>query len=173
MNHVLTSLSLWGCAIGAEGASALAEALACPDLRSAPFCGRSQENTALTHLNLRTNNISVEGARAVAELLKVSVRWRYPMILPLGGGQCRLQCALPKQSWRVLSPFSCQVNHTLTSLVLNNNYIGTEGAQALAEGLRVSAVLAGKRSSDGFVDVHVHARPIPVCFIGAGRATPS
>jgi Ran GTPase-activating protein (RanGAP) involved in mRNA processing and transport len=85
----------------------------------------------LTKLVLYTNSIEDEGAKAIAEALKVN-----PVVSELELGDNEIGDEGAKAIAEAL-----KVNAVLTVLGLTGNEIGYEGAKAIAEALKVNAVL--------------------------------
>ena len=92
-------------------------------------------NAVMTTLNLRVNNIGVEGAKAIAEALKVNAVLNK---LSLGGNEIGVVGA------KAIAE-ALKVNAVLTTLHLDANNIGAVGAKAIAEALKVNAVLTELR----------------------------
>jgi hypothetical protein len=113
-NTSLTTIDLWKKAIGAEGASTLADAL--------------KVNTSVTTIGLAYNAIGSEGASALADALKVnaSVTNLYLSVNAIGDeGALVLADAL-------------KMNTSVTNLYLRDNAIDDEGASALVDMLQVN-----------------------------------
>jgi Ran GTPase-activating protein (RanGAP) involved in mRNA processing and transport len=136
-NASLTKLALRDCAIGDDGAEALAEALgtnrtlARLDLRSNGIGARgalalgSARPAALTHLVLSRNEFADEGARALFDALRTN---RVLTALDLA------RCSLGDGAMPSVQGFLA-ANATLTSLDLSGNRIGDRGAQVLCDTL--------------------------------------
>jgi len=88
-------------------------------------------NAVLTTLVLYTNSIGDEGAIAIAEALKVNA---VVTTLVLGGNNIGDEGAIAIAE-------ALKVTAVLTILRLDENNIGAEGAKAIAEALKVNAVL--------------------------------
>ncbi|KOO26799.1 hypothetical protein Ctob_001341, partial [Chrysochromulina tobinii] len=88
-------------------------------------------NAVMTTLNLRVNNIGVEGAKAIAEALKVNA-----VLTTLHLDANNIGAVGAKAIAEAL-----KVNAVLTELRLYHNNIGNDGAKAIAEALKVNAVL--------------------------------
>jgi hypothetical protein len=86
---------------------------------------------AVTTLDLEDNNIGAEGAKAIAEALKVN------MILTTLGLSAN---SIGDEGAKAIAE-ALKVNAVLTDLALWINGIGDEGAIAIAEALKVNAVL--------------------------------
>ena len=94
----------------------------------------------LTTLCLLDNNIGAEGAKAIAEALKVNaVLTELRLVLTKIGDEGAMAIAE-----------ALKVNAVLTTLNLGYNSIGVEGAMAIAEALKVNTVLTelGLQSND-------------------------
>ena len=88
-------------------------------------------NTVLTKLYLFNNSIGVDGAKAIAEALKVNT---VLTILSLGGN------SIGDDGAKAIAE-AFKVNTVLTTLNLSSNSIGVHGAKAIAEALKVNTVL--------------------------------
>ena len=116
-NAVLTTLNLFGKAMGDEGAARLAEALA--------------TNATLESLFLQANKIGDAGAKALGEALRTNAT--------LTELHCRKnQISDEGARWLERGP---QANTALKRLRLDDNRIGKEGAVALGDALKTNATL--------------------------------
>jgi len=88
-------------------------------------------NRVLTVLWLQDNIIRVDGAKAIAEALKVNA---VVNTLYLGGN------SIGDEGAKAIAE-ALKVNAVMTTLNLGGNNIGVEGAKAIAEALKVTAVL--------------------------------
>jgi Ran GTPase-activating protein (RanGAP) involved in mRNA processing and transport len=114
----LRTLNLSQNKLDAEDARALAPAL-------------MKTTAVLTKLSLWGNNIGSDGAKAIAEALKVNA-----VVTTLDLGRNKIGDEGAKAIAEAL-----KVNAVVTTLYLYDNNIGPEGAMAIAEALKVNAVL--------------------------------
>ena len=119
---VLTSLNLMSNNIGAEGAKALADALA---------SGRS----VLNSLSLAENDIGPTGATAIAEALKLGMAVLKKLVLSSNS---------IKDEGAIAISESLKTNKTLEELNLFNNGIGPAGGKAIGEALQLGIAVLKK-----------------------------
>ena len=124
----LTSLDLWGNDIGAAGGVAIGNALVV--------------NASLTSINLLRNEIDLASANALAEVAQAK-RISLCGIKPdQTEADFRLNGLGPPDAVILASDLSLtNVSGALTSLSLDGNAIGDEGAAALGDALRVNGAL--------------------------------
>jgi len=113
----LKTLHLGGNALGNQGVTTLLQMY---------LDASSSEPLPLRCLDLRYNNISGEGAKAIADVLLSSPQFRFLETLFLEGND------LGDDGAKALSI----ENSTITELFLGQNKIGSDGAAALAQGLK-------------------------------------
>ena len=163
---VLTSVDLRANSIGDDGAEAIAEAL--------------KVNAVLTTLNLWSNSIGDEGAKAIAEALKVnavlkncnllnnSLDVESATMLAKIGRERGIMLSGRKKGDKTEADFSgqglqpadailigsdLQFMAVVTTLSLRNNSIGDKGVKAIAEALKVNAVLKNCNLLNNSLDV--------------------
>ncbi|KAL0242495.1 hypothetical protein GEMRC1_005058 [Eukaryota sp. GEM-RC1] len=98
-------------------------------------------NTSVTGIDLRNNSIGDEGARALAEALKVNVSVTSVNLWDNSIGY---------EGARALAE-ALKVNASVTSVVLRDNFIGDEGAEALAEALKVNSFVLSVNLEDNSI----------------------
>ena len=159
-NGSLTSLNLATNNIGQEGGAAIAEALKVNSSLTSIDVGGNEitkeavlalvkvfKEKQMTYINLTSCNLDADGAKEVAEYVRVSCSLT---TLDLQGNK------LGPESGEAIAE-ALKVNGSLTILSLYNNQIGEAGAAAIAEALKVNSSLTSLNvSGNNITGVSAH-----------------